>query len=180
MADDSKDKKGGLNMKVLIIGLPVFIIQLVAVYFITANILLSKYQSAAHKKASTEEVSGEEKEEDAKSEEGSSEEGEGKKKESGKFLFSVDEVIINPMGTDGKRFLLASVGFDLKTEVEKKEIEEKVILVKDAINSVLSSKTILQLNDIGYKDTLKLEIKKKLKEKSIKVNDVYFSKYIIQ
>ena len=179
MADDSKDKKGGLNMKVLIIGLPVFIVQLVAVYFITANILLSKYQSTAHKKAQTEETA----EGEAKSEEGSGSEEEGKsKKEAGKFLFSIDEIIINPTGTDGKRFLLASVGFDLKSEAEKKEIEERQILVKDAIISVLASKNLTQLNDIEYKDTLKIQIKKKLKEKmpAMKINDVYFSKYIIQ
>lgn len=33
--------------KVLLIGLPVFIVQLVAVYFITANILLSSYSKSA-------------------------------------------------------------------------------------------------------------------------------------
>lgn len=162
-------------MKVLIIGLPVFIIQLVAVYFITANILLSKYQSNAHKKAGTEETASEE----SKSEEGSEE---GSKKEAGKFLFTIEEIIINPTGTDGKRFLLASVGFDLKTEPEKKEMEEREVLVKDAIISVLASKPLTQLNDMEYRDSLKIQIKKKLKEKmpALKVNDVYFSKYIIQ
>lgn len=176
MAEESKDKKGGLNMKVLLIGLPVFIIQLVAVYFITANILLSKYQSMANKKPNSAEVAGEGKEDSG---DGESEE-EGSSKATGKFLFSVDEVIINPTGTDGKRYLLASVGFDLKSEEQKKEMEEKVILVKDVIISVLASKTLLQLNDIEYKDSLKVQIKDKLKEKKIKVNDVYFSKYIIQ
>ncbi len=163
-------------MKVLIIGLPVFIIQLVAVYFITANILLSKYQSNAHKKAETEETTGE----GEKTEEGS-EEGKANK-DAGKFLFSIEEIIINPTGTDGKRFLLASVGFDLKKEEEKKEMEEREVLVKDAIISVLASKPLSVLNDMVYRDTLKIEIKKKLKEKlpALKVNDVYFSKYIIQ
>ena len=41
-------KKKGFNIKILLIGLPIFIIQLVAVYFITANILISKLQPASN------------------------------------------------------------------------------------------------------------------------------------
>jgi flagellar protein FliL len=178
---DEKDKKGGLNIKALLVGLPVFIIQLVAVYFITANILLNKYQAAANKvNIKTEAASEGGKKEGGESEE-SSEEG-SSKKESGKFLFSVDEVIINPSGTDGKRLLLASIGFDLNSDAQQKELKEKEILVKDIVISVLSSKNLTELNDVNYKDTLKIEIKAKMKEKmpKVKVNDVYFSKYIIQ
>ena len=45
--DPVESKKGGMNMKVLIVGLPVFIIQLVAVYFITGNFLLSRIEAKA-------------------------------------------------------------------------------------------------------------------------------------
>jgi len=165
-------------MKVLLVGLPLFVIQLVAVYFITANILLNKYQAAANKKAHPVE-----KTEDSQDDgDGGDGEDSGSKKEAGKFLFSVDEIIINPTGTDGKRLLLTSVGFDVKTDAQQKELKEKEILVKDIVISVLSSKNLTQLNDISYKDTLKMQIKDRMKEKlpKIKVNDVYFSKYIIQ
>ncbi|RMD48033.1 MAG: flagellar basal body protein FliL, partial [Ignavibacteria bacterium] len=41
-------KEGGFNIKVVILGLPLFIVQLIAVYFITANLLMDKFaQNAA-------------------------------------------------------------------------------------------------------------------------------------
>ena len=38
-------KGKGLNIKVLLFGIPIFIVQLVVVYFITANVLLNKIQT---------------------------------------------------------------------------------------------------------------------------------------
>mgnify|MGYP006308474997 CR=1 FL=1 len=42
--------KSKFNPKILIFGLPIFVIQLIAVYFITANILLTKMESRAEEK----------------------------------------------------------------------------------------------------------------------------------
>ena len=140
--------------------------------------MLNKYQDTVKKAEQVIENA-----EKAKKDGGASEsEQGGEGKELGKFLYSVDEVIINPNGTDGKRLLLTSVGFDINSDAGQKELKEKEILVKDIVISVLSSKNITQLNDVAYKDTLKIEIKNKMKEKipSVKVNEVYFSKYIIQ
>jgi len=91
-----KSKKGGINSKIFIIGVPLFIIQLVAVYFITANILLTNLEHNESKKND---------EHSETSEEHSEEGTEGEKKEIGKFLFNVEDIIINPAGTNGKQLL---------------------------------------------------------------------------
>ena len=104
-----------------------------------------------------------------------------KKSAIGKFIYSVDDVIVNPAGTNGDQLLLTSIAFDVATQEGEKELKEKEIIVKDMIISVLSSKTIGQLNNTSYKDTLRTEISKKLQVNlpEVKVNKVYFSKYII-
>ena len=107
--ETTSGKKSGFNIKVLIIGIPLFIIQLVAVYFITANFLLSKMQSSSNQeKAKSEEVKSE------------NSEGENKKVEFGKFIYVVDDLIINPANTDGKRLLLSSLGFDVASKENEK------------------------------------------------------------
>ncbi len=168
---DSSSGKG-FNIKVILFGLPLFIIQLIAVYFITANVLIPKMQGASNEVAA--DTTHAEVTEGANPEVGT--------EEMGKFVYVIDDLIINPAGTDGKRFLLSSIGFDIKTEQNQQEIKEKEILVKDAIISILSSKNVLQLGNSLYRDTLKTEISGKVREllPSVTLNTIYFSKYILQ
>ncbi|MBI5726904.1 MAG: flagellar basal body-associated FliL family protein [Ignavibacteriales bacterium] len=177
---DSKEigesRKAGLNPKVFIIGLPLFIVQLVVIYFITANFLLSRWSSLAEgdgEGSQTEEVHGEKK---TKKKAKSGEEVEGK------FFFSVEDIIINPAGTNGQRLMLTSVGFSVPTEEQKKGLEEKEVLLKDIVISTLSSKTLSELNQVGYKDSLKVELTRIITERipELELSDIYFSKYIIQ
>ncbi len=167
MADEElTEKKSGINPKIFLFGLPLFIIQLLVVYFVTANVLLSKIDAhTADKKT-----------------EKAKEKVVPVKTDLGKYIYTVEDVIVNPAGTDGKRLLLSSVGFDLSAEESKQEMKEKEVLVKDLIISILSSKNINQLMNYSYKDSLRIEIAKKMKLKlpEVKVNNIYFSKYIIQ
>lgn len=166
-----KPEKPAVNLKILLIGIPIFIIQLAAVYFITANILIKRFEgqlvntdknnisSAAPKAAAQTQTN-----------------------DLGKFIYSIDDIIVNPADTDGKRLLLTSVGFDLpKVEMEN-ELKTREAMVKDAVISTLSSKDISQLDDTAYRDTLKMEITGKLKKTipEVTINNVYFSKYILQ
>ncbi|MDP2301429.1 MAG: flagellar basal body-associated FliL family protein [Ignavibacteria bacterium] len=159
-------------LKVLMIGLPVFIVQLVLVYFVTANILMNRAPTTSHSSETgqTENQDSSENPQDENLE------------ERGKFIFVMEDIIINPAGTDGKRLLLSSIGFDVSREEDNKELETKQVLVKDIVISLLSSKSIMQLGDAQYKDTLRIEIASNLQERmpKIKINDIYFSKYILQ
>ncbi|MDP2363123.1 MAG: flagellar basal body-associated FliL family protein [Ignavibacteria bacterium] len=175
-----KKEPSMFNPKILLIGLPIFIVQLVAVYFITANILLSgSSRSGSQKNESkteehTEGVVGEHS--------GDSKEGTTSAKGTGGLIFSVDDMIVNPAQTNGKMLLLASLGLSVESEESKKSLEEKQVIVKDAIIGVLSSKNVTQLSSPTYRDTLKTEILKKLSVQmpGSKVNNIYFSKFIIQ
>ncbi len=169
-AAEKPEKKGGFNIKILLFGLPIFIVQLVAVYFITANILLSRIQSnssaVVQNPAQTKTAAP----------------GTAKPKELGKFIYVPDDMIINPANTDGKRLLLASLGFDVSSDKDEQELKSKDVLLRDAVISVMSSKGMEQLASITYRDTLRTEITKKLSAviPEVKINTIYFSKYILQ
>lgn len=162
-------KSSFFSQKVILIGLPLFIVQLVAVYFITANFLLNRVEGSTPNGSR------------ANSENTSEKEG-SNKIELGKYIFLIEDVIVNPAGTEGKKLLLASIGFDLSNENEQNELKSKEVLVKDVIVSTLSSKSLEQLSDSSYRDKLKNEIGQKVTTliPDLKLNAVYFSKYIIQ
>ncbi|MBI5730675.1 MAG: flagellar basal body-associated FliL family protein [Ignavibacteriales bacterium] len=163
--------KKGFNFKILIFGIPLFIIQLVAVYFITANILLTRLQA---NNSAEQQLPAADKEAVKKEEP--------KSVELGKHIYMVDDLIINPANTDGKRLLLSSLGFDVASEQNTQELKAKEVLLKDAIISVVSSKGMSQLGNIAYRDSLRTEITKRVNKvmPEVKINTIYFSKYILQ
>jgi flagellar FliL protein len=170
---DSSEKEekssNKLNLKVFIIGIPVFIVQLILVYFITANFLINKIPHsnapAASRADSTKTAAAQE-----------------KKSDPGKYIFQIEDVIVNPSDTGGKRLILTSFGFDVADEIAMKELKLKEVLLKDVIVTTISSKTLMQLSSSMYKDSLKVEIFGKIKKilPESKLNSIYISKYIIQ
>jgi flagellar protein FliL len=164
-------EKKGFNTKILLLGIPVFVVQLIAVYFITANILLVRLQanSTSAKNHPAEAKTAEKKEIQ-------------KPAELGKFIYMVEDQIINPANTDGKRLLLSSLGFDVVSEQNLQELKAKDVLLKDVVVSVMSSKALEKLANIAYRDTLRLEITQRVNKlmPSVKINTIYFSKYILQ
>lgn len=178
-----------MKSKILIIGLPLFIVQLVVVYFITANILLSQNQSSEKKSEQKEELKKEEKSSDEhKTDEKKNDEAEkndGNKssgKSVGEFLFTLDDVICNPAESNGKILVLTSIGFDMNSAESKKVMEEKTVILKDVVISSIARKTVSELNNVAKRDSLKMQIVQNIESKipNIKINDLYFSKFIIQ
>ena len=162
--------KSSFNSKILLFGIPIFILQLILVYFVTANILIKKIESqngVVNKKTKKTEIKD-------------------KKLSSqvvlGKYIYTISDLIVNPADTDGKRLLLATVGFDIPNADMETKLKTREAMVKDVVITTLSSKDITELANTSYRDTLKTEITGRLKKliPSVQINNVYFSKYIIQ
>jgi flagellar protein FliL len=155
------------------IGGGVFLLQTVVVYLLIVFVLVPKLGGGGE----GHEKSGKEAHTEATEEEAS---GEGNT--TGQFVFVVKDLIINPAGTGGTRFLLTTVGVETVNEEELKSIEKKDVLVRDVLNTILASKTVELLDDQTKREELRREIRDSLK-KSVrpeKISQVYFSKFIIQ
>jgi flagellar FliL protein len=85
------------------------------VYFVTATILLNKVQGNEVPSDSTAAV-----QERMQNRKGSP---------VGNFLYSIDDIIVNPAGTNGDQLLLTSIAFDLASQESEKVIKEKEIVV---------------------------------------------------
>ena len=165
--EDVKPKKR-INLKVIFIGLPLFIIQLVLVYFITATFLV---KSAPNSNSSSEETEAE------STEEVSDEGGE----HTAQKIFNIEDLIINPAGTSGQRLLLLSVGFGVGGDEELTLLQENEVIIKDMVINTVSQKSLGTLSRIELKDSLKVELANQINETypKAKVKNVYFSKYLI-
>jgi flagellar FliL protein len=159
-------KKKGFNFKVILIGLPLFVAQLVLVYFITATFLV-KSAPASHSVEDGEQVE-EQSEEDAENSEPQK-------------IFNIEDLIINPAGTSGQRLLLLSIGFSVGDEEKLKLLQENEVVIKDIVINTVSKKTLGSLSKIELKDSLKVELAENINSAypKAKINNVYFSKYLI-
>ncbi len=169
------EKEPGPLKKVLLIGVPAFLVQLVLVYFLTARFLvpLSLQNAAALTPAQAQQ---------AHPSSTATTEAESTADVQEEYLFAIKDLIINPAGTNGQRYLLTTIGFNLSSEEALKEMEKKEMAVRDALNSILTSKSMEDLIDVSKREVLRHEIFMRAKElvKTGKLNSVYFSKYIIQ
>jgi len=97
-------------------------------------------------------------------------------------LFMVNELVVNPAGTEGTRFLSASIGLETYSKTTLEILEKKEPLVRDALITILGSKTIDQLSDPKQKEIIRFQIKKRT-EQLLQVDDlsaVYFTQFILQ
>jgi len=97
-------------------------------------------------------------------------------------VYVVKDLVVNPAGTNGLRFLMATIGLEVTSEETEKELEKRDVQIHDSIIGILTSKTLPELDDGRSRDSLKIQIKQEI-DKDIttgKVLNVYFSKFIIQ
>ncbi len=171
-------KKKSPLMKILVI-VGILIAQTAAAYFIQKTIFFPSpsVPSEVHADAEAEEGSdGEE----AEAEGGGHGGKEGKT--AGSSVAMLDEIIVNPAGTGGRRFLSTVVGLNLKKPATEESVIERMPLIRDAAISLLASKSLDQLASLSYRDTLRQEIQASVNiiMESEAVKGVVFSTYVLQ
>jgi flagellar FliL protein len=162
---------------------------LAAAYFVTLKVVKPM---ASRGPATTEAVPEKEAEEPAPekteeagdssaSGEGEKESPEGEKKPAGN-IYMISEIIVNPAGTGGTRYLSASVGFELGDAKAGARFAEREAVIRDALITILSSQSIAELTDFRQRELLRKLIKQRT-EKLLKTGDiaaVYFTEFVLQ
>jgi flagellar FliL protein len=165
--NQGKSKKG-INFKVILVGLPLFVIQLVLVYFITANFLVKTTLDT--EPAENSNVANENLDENSEESESTTQQ-----------IFNIEDLIINPAGTSGQRLLLMSIGFGVSDEEKLNLLRENEVVIKDMVINTVSQKSLATLSKIELKDSLKVELAEKINSSfpQADIKNVYFSKYLI-
>jgi flagellar protein FliL len=86
--------------------------------------------------------------------EGKGSEGEGSEKK----MVELSNIIVNPAGSQGTRFLMTSVAIAVADEEAQKLLTNHEVELRDRVTSILETQTMAQLTLPGARDSLKLKI----------------------
>jgi flagellar FliL protein len=161
---------GGIGVGVLAIGVALAI-------FVLKPMMSGSDNSEADStsEARTEKAEKHEKGEKPKKESSHSQTGDG-------IVFAIEDIVVNPAGTAGSRFLSASFGIEVADAATATRLEEREPLVRDALITILSSKTLAELTDAKQKEIMRLQIKKRLSLllKTEAVTNVFYTDFVLQ
>jgi flagellar basal body-associated protein FliL len=94
----------------------------------------------------------------------------------------LDNIVMNPSGSGGQRFLLLSVAYELADAAAVEKIKQRDAEVRDLVQRVVGMRTIEQLGDLPQRDVLKAEVAKATESvigaKAVK--KVFFPQFVIQ
>jgi flagellar FliL protein len=75
-----------------------------------------------------------------------------------KKMVELANIIVNPAGSQGSRFLMASVAVSVANEEAQKVLSDHEVEFRDKVTSILETQTMAQLTMPGARDSLKLKI----------------------
>jgi len=110
----------------------------------------------------------------------------GSKKSKGRgseaLIHEISSIVVNPAGTGGSRFLSASFGFELESQALVQEFQQKEPVIRDALITILSSKTVAQLTDPKQKEIVRYQIRKRVSQimNTEGVSGVYYTDFVLQ
>lgn len=73
-------------------------------------------------------------------------------------VLELNNIIVNPAGSQGSRFLMTTVAFAVPGEKAFQLLESQEIEVRDRVIAVLENRTMAQLTAPGARDSLKVQI----------------------
>jgi len=91
-------------------------------------------------------------------------------------------VIVNPLGSGGTRFLMASVAFEVQDEAAEQALHAQEVRLRDDVIGALEGMTLERLTQPHARDTIKVQllvIAKRILGPQTPV-DVYMPQFVIQ
>ena len=98
------------------------------------------------------------------------------------LIYAIKDIVVNPAGTGGSRFLSVSLGFEMESAEFLAEFQAREAVVRDALITILSSKTVAQLTNAKQKEIARYQIKKRVSKllNSEEIIGVYFTDFVLQ
>jgi len=94
----------------------------------------------------------------------------------------LDNLVLNPAGSGGSRFLLMSVAIEASDAAAVESFKTRDAELRDIVLTALGPKTVDELTDISKREQFKKEIQDALTEKFGKnlVKRLYFPQFVVQ
>jgi flagellar FliL protein len=108
--------------------------------------------------------------------------GEHGEKKAEKSIYQIDNMVLNPSGSNGTRFLLLSVALEVKDEATLTMIKGRDAELRDMILRFFGAKTAEQVADASTREALRAELIAALNKTfpAGSVQKVFFPQFVIQ
>jgi flagellar protein FliL len=70
-------------------------------------------------------------------------------------IFRLDNIIVNPAGTQGQRFLIVSIAIEVGTDPTLERLKNSEVPLRDAVTGMIERMTLPQLTQLGARDTVR-------------------------
>jgi flagellar FliL protein len=97
-------------------------------------------------------------------------------------LFAVDNLVVNPAGTKGTRFLIVSISFEADNAKTVDALKEHEAEIRDVLHAVLSAKTVDEVSDVALREQIKSEMQQAVEAvvKPGKVKKLFIPQFVLQ
>ncbi len=94
----------------------------------------------------------------------------------------LSDLLVNPAGTNGKRFLMVSLGLESSTEKVFAEIDSKDAVVRDIILRKLGERTVDDLSAVASREVLKEDLRQTINSvlQQGQIDRLYFTQFVLQ
>jgi flagellar protein FliL len=110
--------------------------------------------------------------------------GEGGKEGAVANLHLIDNLVLNPAGSGGSRFLMLAAAVEVKDASMVEELKSRDAEARDIVLRVMGGKTVEMLSRMTYRDSLKAELADSLGTLFTKdpaaIRRIYFPQFVIQ
>jgi flagellar FliL protein len=73
-------------------------------------------------------------------------------------VYRIDNIIVNPAGSQGSRFLMATVAFEARDPKVESRLRDHDVKVRDAVTATLESQSMEMLSRPGARDSLRRKL----------------------
>jgi flagellar FliL protein len=97
-------------------------------------------------------------------------------------IHAIENLVLNPAGSGGTRFLMVTATFELKDGGADQVLKDHEAEVRDRILALLGKKTIEDLTDVSQRETIKKEVLDAVMPLFPKdgIRKVFFPQFVIQ
>jgi flagellar FliL protein len=97
-------------------------------------------------------------------------------------IYVIEDLVVNPAGTDAVRYLCVSVGLESSDQNVIAELQKRDAQIKDYLIQIFSSKTVGELVDVRARERLREEVKERVEAVLPEggLDAVYFVNFVLQ
>jgi flagellar basal body-associated protein FliL len=97
-------------------------------------------------------------------------------------MFQIKDIVVNPSGTNGTRYLCTTVALEIKDPLVEEEATAREAQVRDLLIEILGRRTVAELSSLDTRDDIREEIRASVNSllASGGVDGVYFSNFVLQ